>query len=78
MALGDCFQKRCKNKHTFPMFDNDFLASSKQIKLYTRDYIFPIKQDDICDYNPLCFMSSGFMLDNIIINLFIYCTEQKT
>ena len=46
MKLGDFF-KRGKNKHTCPMFDNYFLASSKQIKLCTRDYIFPIKQEDI-------------------------------
>ena len=57
------------------MFDNYLLASSKQIKLCTRDYIFPIKQDDICDYNPLCFMSSGLMLDNIIMNLITNSTK---
>ena len=60
------------------MFYNDFLASSKQIKLSTRDYIFPIKQEDICDYNPLCFMSIGLMLDDIIVNLFTDSTEQTT
>ena len=45
--------KRGKNKHTCPIFDNDFLASSNQMKLKSTDYIFPVKQDDICDYNPL-------------------------
>ena len=41
MKLGDCFQKITgKNKHTCPMFDNDSLASLKQIKLCNRDYIF--------------------------------------
>ena len=78
MKLGVFFKKMVKNNHTCPMFDNYFLASSKQIKLCTRDYIFPIKQDDICDYNPLCFMSSGLMLDNIIINLFTDSTKQTT
>ena len=63
------FKKRWKNNHTFPMFDKFFLASSKQIKLCPRDYIFPIKHEDTRDYNPLCFMSSGLMLDKIIINL---------
>ena len=63
------FEKRGKNKHTCPMFDNDFLASSKQMKLCTTDYIFTIKQDDICDYNPLCFMSGGLMLDDFIMNI---------
>ena len=67
-----------ENKHTCPMFDNDFLASSNQMKLCTTDYIFPIKEDDICDYNPLCFMSSRMMLDDIIINIFIQRTKKFT
>ena len=58
------------------MFENDFLASSKQIKLCTRDYILSIKQDALCDYNPLSFMSSGFMLDNIMMNIFTDSTKQ--
>ena len=78
MKLVDGFQKRGKNKHTYPMFDNDFLASSNQMKLCTKYYIFPIKQDNICDYNPLCFMSSGLMLDDIIMNIFTDITKQAT
>ena len=71
MKLGDVLQrKREKNNNTFPMFDNYFLAYSNQMKLCTTDYIFPIKQDDICDYNPLCFMSNGLILDDIIMNIF--------
>ena len=39
--LGDAFNKKgVNNKHTCPIFDNEFLASSKQIKLCLRDYIF--------------------------------------
>ena len=50
MKLGDCFQKkRGKNNHKCHMFNNYFLASSKQIKLSTRDYSFLIKQEYICD-----------------------------
>ena len=60
------------------MFDNEFLASSDQMKLCTTDYIFPIKQDDICDYNPLCFMSIGLMLDDIIMNIFTESTKEST
>ena len=53
--LGDgLLSKIGKNKHKFPIFDNDFLSSSNQIKLKATLFIFPIKQDDICDYNPLC------------------------
>ena len=60
------------------MFDNKFLASSKQIKVCPRDYIFPIKQVDTCDDNPRCFMSSGLLLDSIITNLFTDFIKQKT
>ena len=74
--LGDdLLSKIGKNKHTFPIFDNDSLASSNQIKLKSTDHIFPIKRDDICDYNPLCFMSSGMMLDDIIMNIFTQSTK---
>ena len=38
-----------KNKHKFPIFDNDFLSSSNQTKLKATDLILPIKKDDICD-----------------------------
>ena len=58
------------------MFDNKLLASSKQLKLCTRDIIFPIKQEDICDYNPRCFMSSGLIRVDIIMNLFTDITKQ--
>ena len=48
--LGDgLLSKKGKNKHTCSIFDNDSLASSNQMKLKATDYIFPIKQDDICD-----------------------------
>ena len=73
------FKKRGgENNHTCRMFEYDFLASSKQIKLCTRDFIFPIKQEKICDYNPLCFMSIRLMLGDIIMNLFIDITKQTT
>ena len=39
--LGDGFnKKRGKNKHTCPIFENDFLASSKQIKQFPSYFIF--------------------------------------
>ena len=79
MKLGDgLLRRRGKNKHSWPIFGNDFLASSNKIKLCTTDYIFPIKQDDICDYNALCFMSSGMMLDDIIMNIFTQSTKKST
>ena len=73
------FQKKGGgDKHTCPMFDNYFLSSSNQIELKSTDFIFPIKQDDICDYNPLCFMSNGMMLDEIIMNIFTQITKNTT
>ena len=43
MKLGGGFnKKRGKSKHTCPIFNNMFLASSKQIKLCPRYFIFPI------------------------------------
>ena len=66
-----------KNKYTYPMFDNNLLVSSKQLKLCPREFIFPIKQEDIFNYNPQCFMSSVLMLDVIIMNLFSDITKKK-
>ena len=78
MKLGDgLLKKGGKNKHTCPIFDNDFLASSNQIKLCTTDYNFTVKQDDIYDYNPLCFMSSGIMIDDMIMNIFPQSTKKS-
>ena len=36
-------KKGGKNKYTCPMFYNEFLASSKKLKLHPRYFIFPIK-----------------------------------
>ena len=48
------------------------------MKMCTTDYILLIKQDDICDYNPLCFMSILLMLDNIIMNIFTESIKKST
>ena len=77
--LGDGLPgKRGKNKHKCTLFDNDFLASSNQMTLTSTDSIFPIKQDNIYDYNLLCFMSSVTMLDNTIMNIFTQSTNEST
>ena len=77
MKLRDgLIRKSGNNKHTCPIFDNDFLASSNQMKLKSTNYIFPIKLDDICDYTPLCFISSGMMLDDIIMNIITQSTKE--
>ena len=53
------------------------LAPSKQLKLGPKNVIFPIEQEDICDYNHKCFMYSGLMIDDNIISLLSYIIEQK-
>ena len=32
--------------------------------------IYHMKQNDICDYNPICLMSSCLIFDDIIMNIF--------
>ena len=61
-----------KNKYTYPMFDNNLLVSSKQLRLCPREFIFPIKQEDIFN-----FMYSVLMLDVIIMNLFSDITKKQ-
>ena len=77
-TLGDGFNKKMgKNEYTCPIFDDKLLASSKKLKMYPRDSIFPIKQEEICDYNNRCFMYSGFMFDDMIMNLFSDITKKQ-
>ena len=71
-------KKRGNNKFTCPMFDNEFLVYLKQLKLCLRYFICPIKQEDMCHYNHRCFMSSGLILDEIIMNLCSDITYQTT
>ena len=47
---------------------NNFLPTSKKITLKSNHFIFPMKNKDICDYDPGCIMSSGLMFDNIIMD----------
>ena len=75
--LGDALnKKKGKNNYTFP--DNKLLASSKQLKLCPRYFLFPNKQKNICDYNARCFMSSKLIIDDIIMNLFSDNIKQTT
>ena len=76
--LGACFnKKKDKNKFKCPIFDNKLLSSPKKLKIGHRDFIFSIKREDMCNYNPRCFMSSGLMLDDFSMNLFSDTTKQK-
>ena len=65
-----CYNKQKGGKLTFSMFDNEVLSSSKQLKIGPKYCVFPIKHEDMCNYNPKCFMSGGLMLEDIIINIF--------
>ena len=31
--------------------------------------MYPMKQKDLCDYDPRCIMSSGLMFDDIIMGI---------
>ena len=66
--LDGCLHSRRKNKSkTFPPLGNEFIPPSKNVTLKNDHNIYPIKQKDICDYDPRCIMSSGLMFDEIII-----------
>ena len=69
--------KKGNNKFTCPFFDNRSLSSSKQLKICSGYFIFPIKQEDISDYNPRCFISSGLMIGDIIMDQFYGIIEQN-
>ena len=81
--LEGCLQSSRKNKSkTFPPLGNQFLPPSKNITLTNYYIMYPMKQKDICDYNPRCIMSSGLMFDEIIMvkrrkNEFPHPTEEK-
>ena len=76
--ITTCFYKpKGKKKYTVPIFDNELLSSSKAFKIGPKGCVFSTQNDDICDYNPQCFMSSSFMIDDIIMNLFTDTTEQQ-
>ena len=52
-----------------PIFQNELLSSTNTIKSYDK-YPPPTKQDEICDYNPIWFLSICLMLDDIIMDTF--------
>ena len=58
---------RKNNSKTFPPIQNEFLPPSKKITLKSNHFIFPMKNKDVCDYDPRCIMSSGLMFDDIIM-----------
>ena len=43
-------------KIIFAPFGNAFLPSSKNTLLKGYPILYPLKQKDICDYNPICIM----------------------
>ena len=70
MLQGLCQSRRAKQKYIFPTFSNYFFPSLKKSYFSSQQIIYPLKQVGICDYNPICLMSSGLMFDEIIINIF--------
>ena len=68
--LGDCLQSIQSNqRNIFPPFGNEFLPPSRNISLKGCPIIYPLKQKDLCDYNPRCLISSDLMFNDIIINI---------
>ena len=49
------------------ILDNEFLSS---LNMSEKELVFPIKQYDICYYNPRYFISIGFMFDYIIMDIY--------
>ena len=52
----------------FSPFSNDFLPSSKNIILKDHPIVYPLKQKDLCGYNPICLMWSGLIFGDIIMH----------
>ena len=68
--LEGCLHSRPKNiSKTFPPFGNGLLPPSKNKFPEIFPYYDPLKQKDLCDYDPRCIMSSGVMFDDIIMNI---------
>ena len=59
--------RKIKSK-TFSPLQNVFLPPSKNITLKKNHFILPMKNKDICDYDPRCIMPSGLMVNDIIMN----------
>ena len=58
---------RKNQSKAFPPLENELLPPSKNITLKRNHFIFPMKNKDICDYDPRCIMPSGLMFDDIIM-----------
>ena len=64
-----CLNSRRENESkAFPQLTNEFLPPSKNISLKKDHTIYPMNQKDLCDYDPICIMSSGAMFDDIIMD----------
>ena len=61
-------QSRKMKSKTFSPLQNVFLPPSKTITLKKSHIIFPMKNKDICDNDHRCIMSSGLMVDDIIMD----------
>ena len=61
-------QSRKMKSKTFAPLQTVFLPPSKKITLKKNHFIFPMKNKDICDYDPGGIISSGLMVDDIIMD----------
>ena len=54
-----------KNKSkTFTPLGNELLPPSKNYTMKNYHIVYPMKQKDICDYDPICIMSNSLMFDD--------------
>ena len=65
--MEGCLNSRQNKSKTFPPLENEFLPPSKNITLKRNHFIYPMKNKDLCEYDPRFIMSSGLMFDDIIM-----------
>ena len=58
-----------KKSKTFPQFGNELVPPSKNISVTNLPIMYPLKQKDLCDYDPRFIISSGLIFDDIIMNI---------
>ena len=68
--LEACINSIRKNKlKTFTPLGNECLHPSKNITQKNDHISYPMKQKDLCDYNPRCIMPRGLTFDEIIMGI---------
>ena len=61
-------QSRKTKKKTFYPLQKDFLPKGKPMTIKKNYTLFTMKHMDLCDHDPSCILSCGFMCDDVIRN----------